>query len=256
RHKWTKERVDRLKQYARDAANAIERPRQFQTINPQLESTRNAAVSLSAMSAWAHDAAVNTFILRCDAETLLDSLKDANPKTREILERMNDMATKIATVIPITPADTQSRQAVSLEQVLQSVLHQQENRMNEKGIKIVSTLTSLPPAWANEWLVGEAINHLLQNAIRYMGSGGILSFSGHVSRDRVYIRVADTGSGIPIEVQPYLFERRMSSSDHKGGIGVGLVLTRLYLNACRGDIHLDHSNATGTTFVFHLPLAD
>jgi signal transduction histidine kinase len=98
-------------------------------------------------------------------------------------------------------------------------------------------------------------DHLIQNAVKAMPNGGRLTFSGYVAGARAYIKVTDTGAGIPAEIQDQLFIRRVHGDDHIGG-GMGLLLTRIYLFACGGGIRLDRSDAEGTTFIFHLPIAE
>ncbi len=252
-HTFDATEVDLMTRFACDATAAIQKARQFQVINERLTATRNAAVALSAMSAWAHDAAIDTYVLRSDATSLQNYILDPSPKALEILDRIKNIAEKIATLIPDAPADLDQRQPVVLGGVFRRILEQHATDIREKGIRIDSQLDCLPPVEANEWLLAEALNHLIHNALRFMNSGGKLSLSGLVQGKRLYITVADSGPGIAPEKREHLFKRRTSSTNGHGA-GVGLMLTRLYLNACEGDIDF-RSDDDGTTFVFNLPLA-
>jgi len=254
-HSWTEAEVYPMNQFAQTAAIAIQSARQFEVINERLAATRNAAVVLSAMSAWAHDAAIDTFVLRNDAKSLQNYILEPSPKALEILHRIENIAEKIATLIPDAPADLDQRHAVDVAGVFRRILDQHETVLGEKKIRIDSRLEYLPLVEANEWLLAEALNHLIHNAAKFMGSGGKLSLSGSVEGKRLYVTVSDSGPGIAAEEREHIFKRRTSSMNGEGS-GVGLMLTRLYLNACDGDIALDHSDNNGTAFVFHLPLAD
>lgn len=253
-HSFTLAERNRIKRYARDASTAIEIARRFEAVNERLEATRNAAVALSALSAWAHDTAANTFILRSDAKSLPNYISNPSPKALKILERITSVAEKVATLIPYTPPDLTQRRSIKLEEAFQRALQQNQEGLRGRTICLDSQLAELPYVMANEWLLTEAFNHLIQNALKAMGRSGTLSLSGQVKASRVYVKVSDTGKGIPPEKQEELFRRQASGSD-RGGLGIGLMLTWLYLNACDGDILLDHSDSHGTVFVFHLPVA-
>lgn len=240
--------------FAQQAGIAIRDARQFQ----RLEAASKAAVYLAAMSAWAHDAANETYSLRADAESLakrLASVTELNPKITEILERIKITAERVAVLIPGMPTDFSQKQSVVLACVLQDAIRRRESDLQQKHIEVDVQLDNMPPVFANEELLQKVADHLIQNAIKAMPQGGRLSFSGYVAATRAYIKAADTGKGIPPKIQDQLFVRRVHSANQTGG-GMGLLLTRIYLFACGGDIRLDHSGAGGTTFIFHLPIAE
>ncbi|MBI1761401.1 MAG: GAF domain-containing protein [Acidobacteria bacterium] len=253
RHVFTQSELTWMNIFAQQAGIAIQTARQFE----RFESASDAAVSLAAMSAWAHDAANETYSLRADAQSLklLACASNLSPKVTEIVERIKQTAEKVATLIPGMPTDSTEKQPIVLAHILRDARKRRESDLQQKHIEIAIQLDSMPPVFANEELLQKVADHLIQNAIKAMPKGGQLSFSGYVAAARAYIKVADTGSGIPVEIQEQLFIRRVPSA-HQAGSGMGLLLTRIYLFACGGDIRLHHSDASGTTFIFHLPLAD
>jgi signal transduction histidine kinase len=82
------------------------------------------------------------------------------------------------------------------------------------------------------------------------------------------IRVIDRGAGIPQAVLRKLFKQRVSIGHGKErfrqrlgvgkrkGSGIGLLLSKQYMEACNGDLTLVKTGPTGTTFLVQLPLAD
>ncbi|MDE3089326.1 MAG: ATP-binding protein, partial [Chloroflexota bacterium] len=131
---------------------------------------------------------------------------------------------------------------------------QHQGEIASQHITVDSFLLTLPPVLADNWLLGEVFDHLVQNAIKSMPAGGKLTVSARVTGPQAYIQVADTGQGMLPETQAQLFKGRAHGRD-KTRMGIGLMLTRFYLNACDGDIELTRSDANGTTFAFHLFLA-
>ena len=71
--------------------------------------------------------------------------------------------------------------------------------------------------------------------------------------DWVFLRVIDSGSGIPESVRPRLFEAYFSTKDAGQGNGIGLALSREIAREHGGDLYLD-SAAANTCFVVKLPM--
>jgi Response regulator containing CheY-like receiver, AAA-type ATPase, and DNA-binding domains len=264
-HKFTDDEVDWLKRFAREASDAIHPARHFQTINQQLEGTRNAAVSLVALSGWAHHAARNTFTLRNDAITLQrflpKLLNGCPPWVLETLQRIEAGAQEIAEIIPQTPANTDERKRVNLSAAFERAFSKYAAEFQSKGIQVENRLGELPAVQANDWLVGEAFKHLIQNSFQAMandlreGKRHQLSLIGSVKGPNIFVQVADTGPGIPPEIEDDLFTRRISSNNQPRS-GVGLMLARLYLNACDGNIRYNGSAREGAAFIIQLPKAE
>ena len=75
------------------------------------------------------------------------------------------------------------------------------------------------------------------------------------------INVSDTGRGIPPEAQPHIFERffradkarSRAAQSNGGGAGLGLSIARWIAEAHQGQLALDRSDASGTSFIVMLP---
>ncbi len=105
--------------------------------------------------------------------------------------------------------------------------------------------------------LAQVLVNLLTNAIKY--GGGPFTVTGECDDDRVTIRVADSGRGVPAAFVPQLFDR-FSRSDQarqgaQKGTGLGLYITRSLLVANGGDIKYEPTPGGGATFCLHLPRA-
>jgi signal transduction histidine kinase len=247
--------MDLMLLFAQQAAIAIHNSRQFQAVRERLDAVNSAAISLAMMAAWAHDAGNETLGLWTDAESLPKYAPHLNPKACEILERIKTKVAKVANLIPLTPTDIDEKQPVQVGPVLQRILRKYEIEMQQKKIVAEINLDDLPPVLANEWILDEVSNHLVQNAIRAMPDGGKLSISGHIAGTQICVKVMDNGKGISQEVQQRLLTRPVRNQN-KGGSGIGLLLARIYLFSCDGDIDFESPNGRGATFVFRLPIAN
>ncbi len=94
---------------------------------------------------------------------------------------------------------------------------------------------------------------LIQNSLRALGGAGEISIEGKTSMDRKLIefRVCDSGPGIPLEIQPYIFEPYYSSYQSGRGLGFGLTKARIIARLHGGDVTFDETEPK-TTFLVTL----
>jgi signal transduction histidine kinase len=115
--------------------------------------------------------------------------------------------------------------------------------------------------------IREVLTNLLSNALRHTGGGGVVSVAAEVadtrektpgSRDtQVVVKVTDTGSGIPADDLPKIFDRfyKGRSSQDAHGSGLGLTIARNLIVAHGGEIGAESREGHGTTMTFSLPLS-
>ena len=106
----------------------------------------------------------------------------------------------------------------------------------------------------DETLLRQAFLNLAQNAIQSMTRGGKLRLTCGTGKDgRVDVRVQDTGDGIPPENLARIFDLYFTTKKRGSGIGLSLVFRTVQLH--NGDIDVESTVGTGTTFVVRLPRA-
>jgi signal transduction histidine kinase/DNA-binding response OmpR family regulator len=104
------------------------------------------------------------------------------------------------------------------------------------------------------------LNNLLSNAVKYTSDGGTVTLSLNVNADagEIEIRVSDTGSGIPSQDIPYIFQRFFQSSKTAGkkeGTGIGLYLVKTYSELHGGIVSITSEENVGTTVTIKLPVS-
>jgi len=111
-------------------------------------------------------------------------------------------------------------------------------------------------------LLRRLIMNLLDNAIKHTPHGGSVSIACGHEDSQYTLRISDTGQGIPIELQPRIFERffradkvRARSESDGGGAGLGLSIGRWIAEAHHGRLELTHSGPMGSTFTVLLPIS-
>lgn len=102
----------------------------------------------------------------------------------------------------------------------------------------------------------QILTNLLTNAKQAMEGSGHIQLTMQDEEKDIVIFVADTGKGIPIEEQPFIFERFYRGENKKyavRGLGLGLALSKMMAQSLQGDLQLISSTTNGTTFKITLP---
>ena len=107
-------------------------------------------------------------------------------------------------------------------------------------------------------LLHQAIHNLLDNAFKYTPAGGTISLKLNTKPRRVFIIVADTGSGIPAPDLAHIFDRfyrvDKTRTRQTGGFGLGLAIAQQIVLAHGGKITVASEVGRGTTFQICLPV--
>ena len=106
--------------------------------------------------------------------------------------------------------------------------------------------------------LGLAIDALLENAVRHTNKGDVikLSVTAGPALDEIRMTITDSGSGIPAELLPRVFDRfRIGNSGHPRGTGLGLALVRAVARAHGGEVQVRSWPGHGSDFELLLPPA-
>lgn len=151
------------------------------------------------------------------------------------------------------------RETVALSEWLPVVLRPWQAAAEEKQQTwIVDVPPRLPPISADRARLGQAIGNLVSNAIKYTPQGGTMRFTAAADAAQVWLRVQDSGPGIPPEEQQVIFQSYYRGSQRgriKQGMGLGLGIAQDIVAAHGGHIDVVSEPGRGSTFTICLPLA-
>lgn len=118
--------------------------------------------------------------------------------------------------------------------------------------------------YADELRIREVLINILSNAIKFTKDGGTIRFEvedqpvGDGKHVEVRYRISDTGIGMSEEYQAHLYEEFSQESDgartNYKGTGLGMAITKRYVDMMNGEIHVKSRQGVGTTFTVELPL--
>ncbi|NJL93147.1 MAG: response regulator [Anaerolineae bacterium] len=141
-----------------------------------------------------------------------------------------------------TPLDVVLRYAA---ESLLTTLEAKQHRLS------VDISPHLPPIMGNALRLKQLMGNLLQNAIKYTPPGGQISLHLYADDGFVVLQVADNGIGIPLEEQPYIWDKFFRSEnavDDYPGTGLGLSIVKTIVDAHRGRIWVDSAPGRGSVF--------
>jgi two-component system phosphate regulon sensor histidine kinase PhoR len=198
------------------------------------------------------------------AETLLDGAPGSN-HSREFLEIIRKNANRMARLTEdlLTLARVESGEQRFDTRPVQpgELLRDAEESFNERargqGIELVVEDSSSGMVDADPEAIHQVFSNLVDNALKYAGSGGKLVLGARDSNRGVEFYIKDFGSGISSEHLPRLFERfyrvDKARSRESGGTGLGLAIVKHVVLAHGGTIRAESELNHGSTFLFILP---
>lgn len=121
----------------------------------------------------------------------------------------------------------------------------------------VSVPDELPPVRADRARVEQVLLNLVHNAVKFTLPGGHLDIEAVRADNAVRFSIRDTGTGIPSDELPRLFERfyKADRARRSEGTGLGLAIAKHIVQAHGGTIWAESTVGQGSTFFFTLPVA-
>ena len=168
-----------------------------------------------------------------------------------LVEDMLVLARADAGAYPLRPVD------LYLDDVVEDCRRAVDVLARERGITVTSRAPGDVPVRGDEELLRRLLVNLLQNAVQHSTRGGAVSIDVSPNGSRVFVRVSDSGTGIPESDRARIFERfvQLDPSRRTEGTGLGLPIARWIAEAHQGSLALESTGPGGTTFCVVLPVS-
>jgi signal transduction histidine kinase len=238
-----------------------------QRITEQLEELRNQdALRRELIANVSHDLRTPLAILHGYLETLklkgdeVDKEKQ-NEYLNVALRNSEHLGHLVAELFELAKLDTKETKPLiepfPPAELAQDVLQKFQLKAKEKGVDLkLEAEEGLPFVSADIGLIERVLENLIANAITHTPCEGHITLKLTKQEQGIHIEVSDSGSGIPEQDIPHIFERfyRAGNSNSQGSnTGLGLAITKRILELHGSDIRVDSQLSKGTTFLFNLP---
>jgi two-component system phosphate regulon sensor histidine kinase PhoR len=217
-----------------------------------------------------HELKTPLSVIQVCVETLLDGAVDDPQHRGQFLERIADQGQRLHSLILDllslarieSGAEAFAFQPVALSEAAAECLERHRARAEAKKQLLDTEFAgdgAAAVAWADEEAIGQILDNLVDNALKYTPEGGTIRVRCQPEDGQVCLEVEDTGIGIPERDLPRIFERfyrvDKARSRELGGTGLGLSIVKHLVQAMHGTVRASSVYGRGSTFHVRLPRA-
>jgi len=237
------------------------------TFNNMLDRLEESFARISQFSAdIAHDLRTPVNNIRGEAEVALARARSID-EYREVLESCLEESVRLSDLIANllflaraeSPLTHLNRERVDIGELLKGVREYYEASAAEGGISLTAACGGAPlMADLDRTLMQRAVGNLVSNAVAHTPAGGSVTLSAGADDSAIRIEVRDTGTGIPPEALPKVFDRFFrvdtSRSQASGGTGLGLAIVQGIVILHGGKVEIASKPGEGTRVTLRLPV--
>jgi len=180
--------------------------------------------------------------------------------------RLNDLIRIIAELMELIDIEenriTLSKEETNIDELCQSVIQDYQQQAKLKQIKLtkITPKRPMPKLNIDFQKIRNAMDHFINNAIIYTPEKGRVTINLQVKKGKVRFETTDTGIGIPKEEQDKIFSKFFRASNAMKTItdlsGVGLAVSKHYIEQHNGTVGFTSKQNKGSTFWFELPVEE
>lgn len=200
-------------------------------------------------------------------ENLVDNPTMARKEQAEIFKVMERHSVRLGALLDDlltlarleSRADLLERDVIDLGRFLRQVAGEWKTRLARKKVSLsVEVEPGLRKLTADSFRVEQVLSNLLDNSLKYTPEGGSITITAGESGADIFVRIADTGSGIPTSDLPHIFERfyrvEKARTRESGGTGLGLSIVKHIVVLHGGRVEAASTYGKGTAITFYLPV--
>jgi heavy metal sensor kinase len=222
------------------------------------------------MTDASHELRTPLSVVRTAAQVSLQKPKRSESEYRDALAVIEQQAARLSRIVEdmfaITRADMNQLpldlSEVYLDEIVADTVRAAAILAQCKGVHLATQEMQEARYRGDDRLLRQMISNLLDNAVKFTPEGGIVNV--HLQRVGASydVTIADTGCGIPDELQPRIFDRffrvdkARAGANGLSGAGLGLAIARVIAELHEGRVTLQQSGAAGSTFRICLPIRE
>ena len=208
----------------------------------------------------AHEIRNPLTVMKLLSDTLSQGMAPDDPKVEDLgvmREKIAHMEGVVSRVLGMSKAQSGAFRVVDLRKATENAVLLLRLKLQQLGVKVeVHGDQVIPAVEGNPGQIQQVFLNLMMNGVQAMNGGGLLSLHLGVEPgaqgEVVVVRITDTGTGIPQEILPKIFDSFFTSRED--GTGLGLAIVKRIMRDHRGDIIVESTGPGGTTFKFWFPV--
>lgn len=235
------------------------------TFNAMLDRLEDSFRRLSQWSAdIAHELRTPIHNIRGEAEVALsrarsaDEYKEALTSCLEESVRLSELIARLLFLARTeSPGTHLEREQVHIAKELAAVRDYYADAAAEARVTLSVAASDDVVLAFDRGLLQRAVGNLVTNSLAHTPPGGTITLGARVDRDRIRIKVCDTGTGIPAQDLPRVFDRfyraDRSRSSKNGSMGLGLAIVKGIVTLHGGQIEIQSDVGQGTRIALIMP---
>lgn len=215
-----------------------------------------------------HELRTPISMLQGYSEAIVDDIAESQEEKREMAKviydeslRMGRLVNELLDLARMEAGHIQlTMEEIKLGTFINRIIHKFQGLAKESGIYLHAEMEDgLESFTMDPDRIEQVLTNLIDNAIRHTPSGGTVILSTLHDEKGIRMEVKDSGSGIPEEDLPFVFERFYKADKARtrgrsgSGTGLGLAIAKNIIEAHHGHISVNSKMDQGTTFSFILP---
>jgi two-component system NtrC family sensor kinase len=181
-----------------------------------------------------------------DGEMIIEMLGD-------VLQGLEQMRELVENLLDFTRLDRAKVVDADINASLHTVIYVAKSAI-PTCVQIIEEFGVLPAIECNPSQLNQVFLNLITNAAQAIPEKGTVTVRTMHERDHLRIEVIDTGTGIPADALPHIFDSYFTTKPKGVGTGLGLPIARDIVRSHGGDIRVETAEGKGTTFTIILPL--
>jgi two-component system, OmpR family, sensor histidine kinase BaeS len=209
----------------------------------------------------AHELRTPVAVLQAGHEALLDGVAEPTPdQLTSLRDEVLRLARMVGDLQTLAAADAAalhlSQRRCDLDDLAADAVASLAGQFEAAGIALERSLTRFEVMADPRWL-HQVITNLLTNALKFTPSGGRVTVAVRPDRGDAVLTVTDTGTGIPADELPHIFDRfwRGRQAAQTSGSGIGLAVAAELAQAHGGELTASSEPGRGTQMTLKLPRA-
>ncbi|AFS79066.1 two-component system signal transduction histidine kinase [Gottschalkia acidurici 9a] len=213
-------------------------------------------------SDMAHELRTPLTTLKTHIEAFIDGVWSPTPERFEAfyeeIERLTKMVDNIRNLAKLEQANLNlNKSKINISSELENIIDTFKPLYVKKNYKLISFIEPSLESIVDRDKFKQIMYNLIINSYNYLKPNGKVEVILKKEKQNIVIKVVDNGIGISEDDLPFIFERfyrsDLSRNKNTGGSGIGLTITKAFVEAHGGKIYVESKINHGTTFTVEIP---